>query len=114
VAAWLTGLGCSLPPRLFTMRVPSQIERGGGAGTAARARPACGPQATGAGRRSPWRLARRQHRHGEEGTRVREGWHGSCCVVYTETCTGAPGGIGPHRPDGGLANRRPLGVREKQ
>jgi DUF2892 family protein len=35
--------------------------------------------------------------------RVREGWHGSCCVVYTETCTGAPGGIGSHGPDDGLA-----------
>jgi len=41
------GWGVPCLRRSFIMRGPSQIERGGGAGIAARARPACGPQATG-------------------------------------------------------------------
>src|SRR5256885_810178 len=43
---------------------------------------------------TPLRLARRQQRRAEEVTRVREGWHDSCCSAHRDLRR-SPGG---HRP----------------
>jgi len=74
------------------------------AGTVALARHARGLQATGHGAGSPALLAGRRYRSGRALLCVREGWHGSCSVVYAETCAGYPGWSSPRRQDDGISN----------